>query len=127
MWIKSCLMGSNFIGSFDSLDRSINLYGVTQVEDEIWLCGGETGDRNIEQSKSCRALSLREGKWRHLEQKMNIHRIRPVMFVAGRKVIVKGGSTSNIHSMSGCRNTQEVSEDYTCIRKSYILCCRCLI
>ena len=89
---------------------------MAQVEGDIWLCGGQTDDRNIEQSKSCQVLGLGDGKWRQLDQKMNISRIRPVMFVAGRKVIVMGGSTSDVNIESGCRNTQEVGTQFSNVR-----------
>merc|ERR1739840_62122 len=78
------------------------------VGDDIWLCGGRTGDRDPEQTKSCQALSLIDGKWRHLEDKMNLPRIKPVMFLSGRKVVVKGGTTSDANSNTGYRDTQEV-------------------
>ena len=39
---------------------------------------------------------------------MNLPRIKPVVFTQGSKVIVMGGTTSNIHSDIGCRDTQEV-------------------
>ena len=61
-------------------------------------------DKNYEQSKGCLIQSLLDGEWRRL----NHHRIRPVPFTEGSKVIVMGGTTSNINSVTGCRDTQEV-------------------
>ena len=44
-WIKGCPITSNYTHSLVSLDRAINLYGITQVEDEIGQCGGPTDER----------------------------------------------------------------------------------
>ena len=40
---------------------------------------------------------------------MNIPRLNPVVFSVGTKVIVAGGTTSNINNDTGCRNTHEVN------------------
>ena len=39
---------------------------------------------------------------------MNLPRTKPVLFTDGSKVIVMGGTTSNINIETGCRDTQEV-------------------
>ena len=84
--------------------------GAIQVKDEVWLCGGSTTDRKDNQSKSCKILNLFTGNWRTLENKMNLHRIKPVMFTDGSKVIVLSGIDSHPNNKYGCRNTQEVKK-----------------
>ena len=83
---------------------------MTHAGDEIWLCGGKSfgNDEDHVQSKSCIILSLLDSDWRTLEFKMNLPRIKPVVFTEGSKVFVMGGTTSNINSDTGCRDTQEV-------------------
>ena len=107
-WLKSCPSSSKYTMSLDWMTKKKEYYGVVQLGDDIWLCGGRTGDRDPQQSMTCQALSLVDGKWRHLKDKMNLPRIKPVMFLFGRKVVVMGGTTSDVNSKTGCRDTQEV-------------------
>ena len=65
-------------------------------------------DEDHDQSNSCNILSLLDSYWRTLEFKMNLPRIKTGVFTEGSKVIVMGGTTSNINSETGCRETQEV-------------------
>ena len=39
---------------------------------------------------------------------MNLPRINPVMFLSVRQVVVMGGTTSDVDSKTGSRDTQEV-------------------
>jgi len=107
-WILQCPVTSNFTNKLDSTVKTFTLYGVIQVDDSIWLCGGNTGDMDPEQSKTCHVLNLVDGSWETMEKKMNLPRRRHVMFLSGRKVVVMGGTTSDVNSKTGCRNTQEV-------------------
>ena len=87
------------------LDTPIRDYGVIQVEDEVWFCGG-LGFKD--QSRTCQILSLLDGSWRLFEHTMNDLRVKPLLFVEGRKVIVRGGTDSDVNSRTSCRDTQEV-------------------
>lgn len=93
------------------MNTALENFGANQVGDEIWVCGARSygDDEDHDQSKSCMILSLLDGTWRIFEHKMNLPRLRPGVFSEGTKVIVKGGTTSSIHSNTGCRDTREVS------------------
>eukprot|EP00091_Calanus_sinicus_P003127 TRINITY_DN13289_c0_g1_i1.p1 TRINITY_DN13289_c0_g1~~TRINITY_DN13289_c0_g1_i1.p1 ORF type:complete len:140 (+),score=38.05 TRINITY_DN13289_c0_g1_i1:185-604(+) len=95
-----------FSSSLSDLDVRIQDYGLVQLEDEVWLCGGH-GDR-YDQIRTCLILSLVDGRWRIFEQKMIHPRMRPVMVVDQGAVIVMSGVTSDVNSNTGCRDTQEV-------------------
>ena len=121
-WIKRC-SPDKYNASLSDMDTSINNYGAVQVGDELWLCGGSAArnDVNHQQTKSCKRLSLLDGQWRTLDHQMNQPRIRPVMFVEDTKVIVKSGTTSDIHSKTGCRDTQEVIKEKEVFTSSYFV------
>ena len=82
-WLKTCQAGK-YMEQLNDMESDMENYGMTQVEDEIWFCGGTgrsfVNDSNYEQSKGCLIQSLLDGQWRRLEHRMNIHRIRPVLF-----------------------------------------------
>ena len=107
-WIKSC-PSDKYTASLSDLDTTILDYGVIQVGDEVWLCGGHGGrDQNLDQIKTCLILSLLDGRWRTFEHQMVHPRIKPVMFVDKNRVFVISGVTSDVNSDTGCRDTQEV-------------------
>ena len=93
------------------IETAMENYGVNQIGDELWFCGGKSfgNDEDQDQSKTCMIQSLTDGKWSTLEHRMNFPRLKPVVYSAGTMVIVVGGTTSNINSDTGCRNTQEVN------------------
>eukprot|EP00092_Neocalanus_flemingeri_P057691 GFUD01068633.1.p1 GENE.GFUD01068633.1~~GFUD01068633.1.p1 ORF type:complete len:340 (-),score=53.41 GFUD01068633.1:121-1140(-) len=109
VWIERCSSGK-YSASISNLDTVIKDFAVGQVGNEIWLCGGRASRKNgnYEQSKTCLILSLLNGKWTPSKHRMAEPRIKPVMFVAGGKVIVKSGQDSDVNSRTGCRATQEV-------------------
>ena len=98
--------------TLSDMDSAMENYGVNQIGDELWFCGGKSfgSDEDHDQSKTCMIQSLLDGKWSTLEQMMNLPRLKPVVYSVGTKVIVTGGTTSNINSDTGCRNTQEVNK-----------------
>merc|ERR1711936_210234 len=108
-WISRCPTNkySHFLSQ---LEINIADYGAVQVDDALWVCGGRTEDvhTETEQDRTCKILNLLDGQWRTLEHRMNKPRIKPWMFVEGRRVIVRSGVTTDIFSKTGCRNTQEV-------------------
>ena len=107
-WLKMC-PNNKFTGVLSEMDSAMENYGMTQIKDEVWFCGGKSfgNDEDHDQSKSCLILSLTDGQWTTLEFKMNLPRLKPVVFAEGGKVIVMGGTTSDINSRTGCRDTQE--------------------
>ena len=105
-WLKSCPR-HRYSSYLSDLDVRIQDYGLVQLEDEVWLCGGY-GDRDMDQIRTCLILSLVDGRWRTFEHKMIHPRMRPVMLVDQGAVIVMSGVTSHVNSNTGCRDTQEV-------------------
>ena len=101
-WVTRC-PAVKYAPVLSSMRTKIKGYGLTQVGDELWVCGGQGS-----WSYTCQILSLVDGKWRTFEHNMNISRIRPWMVLEGRKILVMGGTTSNVNSRTGCRGTQEV-------------------
>ena len=103
-----------YAASLSNLHTTIKDYGVIQVGDKVWLCGGRTTqqDNGYGQSRTCLILDLLVGYWRAFEHKMVHPRIKPVMFVNQSTVFVMSGVTSDVNSKTGCRDTQEVCEPF---------------
>jgi len=108
-WDKMC-PSDRYSSILDDMEAAMENYGMNQVGDELWVCGGKLlgGGKDLGHSKNCSILSLLDGTWRPFKYKMNLPRLRPVVYAEAGKVVVKGGTTSNIHSNTGCRDTQEV-------------------
>ena len=104
-WLTTCPR-HKYSSYLSDLDVRIQYYGLVQLEDDVWLCGGH-GDRD-DQNRTCLILSLVYGRWRTLEHKMIHPRKRPVMLVDQGAVIVMSGVTTDVNSNTGCRDTQEV-------------------
>ena len=108
-WDKMCKT-DRYSSILDDMNAEMENYGMNQVDDELWVCGGKLlgGGKDLDHSKNCSILSLLDGTWRPFKYKMNIPRLRPSVYAEAGKVVVKGGTTSSIHSNTGCRDTQEV-------------------
>ena len=108
-WDKMCPT-DRYSSILDDMDAEMENNGMNQLDDELWFCGGKLlgGDKKLDHSKNCSILSLLDGTWRPFKYKMNLPRLRPVVYAEAGKVVVKGGTTSSIHSNTGCRDTQEV-------------------
>ena len=108
-WIKEC-PNSRYSSSFPALHMRIDLAGMTQVGDEVWICGGKAQGYNTgyDDAKSCTVLNLVNGRLRILEHKINFPRLNPIVISNGSMIMVIGGHTSDINSATGCRNTMEV-------------------
>ena len=103
------------------LNGTFEDFAITKVENEIWHCGGISKNLNVseivhenpsrpDQSQICRILDLNDGKWKPFLHKMNLPRIKSVMFTEGKTVIVMSGKTSDLQSKTGCRSTKEVNK-----------------
>ena len=99
---------NNYSHSFPEMVLKIQNYGMAQVYDEVWFCGGRSNGYDIDDAKNCYILNMVDATWRILETKRNIPRLRPIVMLEGRKVVVMGGTTSDPNSQTGCRDTREV-------------------
>jgi len=69
------------------MNMKIDFAGMAQVNDEIWICGGNYPGDSTEysHSKSCTILNLVNGTSRVLKWKMNYPRLKSTVSFEGNK------------------------------------------
>merc|ERR1719419_2220165 len=91
-WITRC-SNEKFASSLSVMNMRIDGFGMAQVGDELWCCGGTSPnqDAGYDDAQSCTILNLVNGTWSTLEAKMNFPRHEPIVYEDNGKVVVMGG------------------------------------
>jgi len=107
--VQTCPIKEYSTSPCELKNKPAHNYGRILVGEDVWFCGGHASHKDMMyDQKSCVLHNIFNIEMRRLNYKMNYPRVKPQMAIKGNKVIVSGGTTSDISSRTGCRKTQEV-------------------